>query len=211
MSAGARPKPDEAAGAAPSRWRRINWINSAALIGIHAGSLLVFWTGFSRPAAIAALVVYWTEIFGISAGYHRYFAHHSFRTSRWFQFALAFLGGTAAQMGPLWWSSYHRRHHADADGPGDVHSPRQDGLLWAHVGWVLDANSAGMDPNYVRDWLRYPELRWLDRLRWLPPLTVIVALAALGGWLARFAPDWAPGRCRWSRGGSSSRRPSATR
>jgi stearoyl-CoA desaturase (delta-9 desaturase) len=188
MSAGARPRPDAEGRAAPSRWRRINWINSAALIGIHAGSLLVLWTGISRPAAIAALVVYWTEIFGVSAGYHRYFAHHSFRTSRGFQFALAFLGGTAAQMGPLWWSSYHRRHHADADGPGDVHSPRQDGLLWAHVGWVLDANSAGMDPNYVRDWLRYPELRWLDRLRWIPPLTVIVALAALGGWLAWLAP-----------------------
>ncbi len=181
------------AGAAPSRWRRISWINSSALIGIHAGALIVFWTGVSGPAAIAALIVYWTQIFGVSAGFHRYFSHRSFRTSRGFQLALAFLGGIAAQMGPLWWASYHRRHHAFADGPEDVHSPRQSGLLWAHVGWVLDANSARMDQRYVKDWLPYPELRWLDRMRWVPPLALVAALAAVGGWLARAAPAWGAG------------------
>lgn len=183
MSARAGLPREDGAGGAFVRLGRANWVNSAALIGIHGGAGLAFWTGISRPAAIAALVVYWTEIFGLSAGYHRYFAHRSFKTSRGFQLVLAILGAIPAQMGPLWWSSYHRRHHADADGPGDVHSPRQDGLAWAHVGWVLHANSAEMDPSYVRDWLSYPELRWLDRMRWVPPLAVIGSLAALGYWL----------------------------
>lgn len=185
--------PIAATAAAPSRWRTVNWWNSAALVGIHAGALLVFWTGASVPALVAAAAVYWTQIFGVSAGYHRYFAHRSFRTSRAFQFLLAYLGASAAQMGPLWWVSYHRRHHARADGPGDVHSPRQAGLLWAHVGWVLDENSAAMDPRYVQDWLRYPELRWLDRLRWVPPLTVIALLAGLGFMLQAVRPEWGAG------------------
>jgi stearoyl-CoA desaturase (delta-9 desaturase) len=176
-------RPEVEAPAARSRWRRINWLNSASLLGIHAGSLLVIFSGFSRPGVIAAIVVYATEIFGISAGYHRYFAHRSFKTSRAFQTVLAFLGGISAQMGPLWWSSYHRRHHADSDGPRDVHSPRRDGLLWAHIGWVLDENSAEMDASYVRDWQRFPELCWMDRRRWVPPLAVIAALGALGAWL----------------------------
>ncbi len=182
-----------AAGAGASRWSAINWTNSAALIGVHLGALAVFWTGVSLPALVALAVVYWIQIFGVSAGYHRYFAHRSFRTSRAFQFVLAYLGAAAAQMGPLWWTSYHRRHHAHADDPRDVHSPRQSGLLWAHVGWVLDANSAQMDPRYVRDWLRYPELRWLERRRWLPPLTVIGALAAAGALLERARPEWGAG------------------
>jgi len=158
----------------------MNLASSLPLLLIHCGALLVFFVGFSWPAAVAAWCVYWTQILGVSAGYHRYFAHRTFLTSRPFQFLLAWTGAMAAQMGPLWWSSYHRRHHAHADTPRDVHSPRQDGFFWAHIGWVLFENGNQMDPRYVKDWIRFPELRWIDAYRWVPPLGVVALLAAVG-------------------------------
>jgi stearoyl-CoA desaturase (delta-9 desaturase) len=170
--------------------RKINLLNSGAIAIIHLGVLAVPLVGFSWPALVAAWLVYWTQVFGVSAGYHRYFAHRSFRTSRAFQFVLAWLGALSAQMGPLWWTSYHRRHHAHSDRQLDTHSPRQSGFWWAHIGWVLHENGNQMDARYVKDWSRYPELRWLDRWRWLPPLTGVLALTLVGWMMQRFAPQW---------------------
>ena len=44
------------------------------------------------------------------------------------------------------------------------------------------------DQRYVRDWLRFPELRFLDRLDWLVPLLLAIGLFGLGEILAAFAP-----------------------
>jgi stearoyl-CoA desaturase (delta-9 desaturase) len=178
-----------AAASAPGS-RQIAWLASIPVFVIHFGWLAVFWTGVSWPAVIAAVAVYWIQIFGVSAGYHRYFAHRTFRTSRAFQFVLGWLGATSAQMGPLWWSSFHRRHHAHTDQPGDVHSPRQSGFWWAHMGWILERANLKSDPRFVRDWAEVPEIRWLDSVRWLPPLSAIVTLALLGAVLQRTRPEW---------------------
>jgi stearoyl-CoA desaturase (delta-9 desaturase) len=170
-------------------WRDINPWSGIPLLFFHAGSLLVLWVGFSWPALAAFLIVYWLQIFGISAGFHRYFAHRSFRTSRAFRFLLALIGTSASQMGPLWWSSHHRRHHRYADREGDLHSPGLDGFLWSHVGWILCDEYAPTDVSYVKDWARYPELRWLDRLRQLPPLAVGAITFGAGHWLAATRPE----------------------
>jgi hypothetical protein len=58
---------------------------------------------------------YFLRMFGITAGYHRYFAHRAYKTSRVFQFVLAWLGCSALQKGPLWWAAHHRRHHRHSD------------------------------------------------------------------------------------------------
>ena len=69
------------------------------------------------------------RMFGITAGYHRYFSHRSYRTSRWFQFVLAWIGCSAMQKGPLWWAAHHRHHHRYSDREEDLHSPKQQRLL----------------------------------------------------------------------------------
>src|SRR6202162_3891590 len=70
---------------------------------IHLGGFAVLWTGASARALMLGLALYVVRIFAIGAGYHRYFAHRAFRTSRVFQFGLAFLSLTSAQRGILWW------------------------------------------------------------------------------------------------------------
>ena len=71
-----------------------------------------------------ALGGYGLRMWAVTAGYHRYFAHRSYKTSRAFQLLLAVLGATTMQNGPIWWASVHRRHHrVRRTGRGDL--PRQ--------------------------------------------------------------------------------------
>jgi stearoyl-CoA desaturase (delta-9 desaturase) len=155
------------------------------LLAVHAGALLVLWTGWSAGALAVAAAVYGVRAFGLTVGYHRYFAHRAFRTSRAFQLVLAVLGASAAQLGPLWWAAQHRRHHLHSDGEDDPHSPRR-GLWWAHMGWLLCRRYSTTDLALVPDLARYPELRFLDRFPVLPPLALAALLYGLGGleWLA---------------------------
>src|SRR5205085_3817153 len=51
---------------------------------------------------------------GVTVGFHRYFSHRAFKTTRWVQFLLACAGCTALQRGPLWWAHHHRLHHRHA-------------------------------------------------------------------------------------------------
>jgi stearoyl-CoA desaturase (delta-9 desaturase) len=78
--------------------------------------------------------------------------------------------------------AHHRRHHRYSDSPEDPHSPLSHGVWWSHVGWILAPDYAETNWQEVRDLSRYPELRWLDRNHWLPPLAVAGLCLLLGGW-----------------------------
>src|SRR6185312_15230264 len=125
--------------------------SSIAFVLVHLACLGVFWTGVTAPAVMLALALYGVRIFAIGAGYHRYFAHRAFRTSRAFQFVLAFLAQTSAQRGALWWAAHHRRHHRHADTDFDVHSPVRRGFLYAHLGWIFVPRNHDTDHAAVRD------------------------------------------------------------
>jgi stearoyl-CoA desaturase (delta-9 desaturase) len=148
--------------------------------GIHAGCLLAFWTGVSALDLALCLGLLYLRMFGITAGYHRYFAHRSYRTSRVFQFLLALLGTTAVQKGPLWWAAGHRRHHRYSDQPGDMHSPRE-GFWWSHTGWIFSTRWDRTEIESIRDFARYPELLWLNRWHVVPPAALAVLCYAVGG------------------------------
>ncbi|MCO5167584.1 MAG: acyl-CoA desaturase [Planctomycetes bacterium] len=119
-------------------------------------------------------LMYALIMFGITAGYHRYFSHRSFRTSRAFQFVLALLGTLAIQKGVLWWAAHHRRHHRESDQEGDVHSPVRRGFWWSHVGWIMSPDFMETDFDGIKDMARYPELRWLNQHFILPFVAMCV-------------------------------------
>jgi stearoyl-CoA desaturase (delta-9 desaturase) len=134
-----------------------------------------------RDVGLAA-TSYSLQVLGVTAGYHRYFSHHAFKTSRTFQFVLAWLGCAAMHNGPLWWASSHRRHHRYSDRSGDPHSPALGGLWHAHLGWVLSGENDHPDLANVRELARFPELRFLDRFKWLPTLATGAVCALAFGW-----------------------------
>ncbi len=161
---------------------RVLWLNSIPFLAVHAVALATpFLAPFEWKWGLLVLGTYYLRMFGITAGYHRYFSHRSFRTGRAFQFLLAFLGATATQKGVLWWAANHRDHHRHSDGPEDIHSPIQRGFYWSHVGWILSARHHQTKLDRVKDLARYPELRWLDRWHAVPSVLFAVALLAIGG------------------------------
>ena len=147
---------------------------------IHAACLLAFYTGVSGSDIALCLGIFGLRMFAITGGYHRFFAHRAFKTSRAFQFVLAFLGCTATQKGPLWWCGWHRHHHANSDTEKDLHSP-QFGFWYSHQGWILDSAWHQTPTELIRDFARYPELEWLNRYHFVPPLLLGLALFAFGG------------------------------
>lgn len=175
---------DRSQGSARPR-RRINWAGSIPFFTIHALAVAgVIVLGWSWWGAALAIGLYLVRMFGVTAGYHRYFSHRAFKTSRVGQLVLALLAMSSVQKGVLWWASHHRVHHKRSDQRGDVHSVLLDGFWWSHVGWILSRDYEATDHDRVRDLARYPELVWLDRYYLVPPTVLGALLFAFGGWWA---------------------------
>lgn len=160
--------------------QKIDILGNIPFISIHIASLLIFWVGFSWVALITCFFLWFIRMFGITAGYHRYFSHRAYKTTRWFQFVLAILGNAAAQLGPLWWAAHHRHHHRFSDTEADFHSPIRHGFWWSHVGWVLCPQYSKTNEQDIRDFARYPELRFLNRFHMIVPIALAVTVTAIG-------------------------------
>jgi len=157
-------------------------VSAFLLLGMHLAVLAVFFVPFSWGVVALALGSYLLRMFAITAGYHRYFSHRSYKTSRAFQLVLAAIGTASMQNGPLWWASWHRRHHKNADTPLDPHSPAHIGLWRAHLGWVLEEGSEDTDFSNIKDLTCYPELRFLDRHKWIPLVVYAIGCFLVAGW-----------------------------
>ncbi len=167
---------------------RIELVRITPFILLHLSCFGVFFVGFSLVAVTIALLLYALRMFAITGFYHRYFSHKAFKTSRLVQFIFAFVAASAAQRGPLWWASHHRHHHANSDKPDDSHSPVQHGFFWSHITWFLTNKNFMPKSERVKDLLRYPELKFLDRFDIIAPLSLAISLYVLGSCLEANAP-----------------------
>jgi stearoyl-CoA desaturase (delta-9 desaturase) len=158
---------------------KLDRANSIPFFAAHLVALCgPFFVGFSWKLVVLAIVLYFVRMAGVTIGYHRYASHRSFKTSRAFQFVLAFWAQTSVQKGMLWWAAHHRNHHKYSDEPEDIHSPKK-GFWWSHVGWMLCRKYAGTAE--IKDLSRYPEIRFLNQFHLVPPVLLAVALFLLGG------------------------------
>ena len=174
---------------ADREYERVDWLRCAPFIAMHIGCLAVLLVGVSPIAVAAAVLLFILRMFIVTAFYHRYFSHRTFKTSRPVQLIFAILGCTAGQRGPLWWAAHHRKHHNHADQEPDLHSPQIVGFLHAHMGWFMTTKGFQTDTRVIRDWMQYPELRWVNRLDWLPLLVLALLTWAAGALLERYAPS----------------------
>jgi len=168
--------------------RAFNLVRVIPFIALHLACLLVYFTGTSTFAVMFALVFFWLRMFAITGFYHRYFAHKTFKTSRTTQFFFGVLGASSAQRGPLWWAAHHRHHHQHSDQEKDLHSPHQGGFWWAHAGWFTCDAGFSMNERKVRDWLKFPELRFINRFDALVPAIAALLIYGIGEGLAAWAP-----------------------
>src|ERR1700712_4657065 len=107
------------------------------ILGIPAMGLVAsFWTPLRwQTAAWAVIYYFWTGL-GITAGYHRLWAHKSYNASLPLSVFLALVGGGAVEGSIRWWSRDHRAHHRYTDTNKDPYSVRK-GLLYSHLGWMV--------------------------------------------------------------------------
>ena len=149
---------------------------------VHLICFAAIWTGITWQAVAIGIFLYWVRIFAIGAGYHRYFSHRSYATSRAFQFVLAVLSQSTAQKSVLWWAAKHRHHHLHSDTECDVHSPRHKGFLYSHLGWLFSRRHHKADLVKVADLACYTELMWLHRFELVPAVGLGALCLLIGGW-----------------------------
>jgi stearoyl-CoA desaturase (delta-9 desaturase) len=158
-------------------------------IALHLAVLGVFLVPFHWQYLVLLSGTYWVRMFGVTAGYHRYFSHRSYKLNRFFQLLLAILAQSSGQKSVLWWAAHHRVHHQHSDKDPDIHSPGLRGFWWAHVGWVISNDHDSYDPRLIQDFAKFPELRFLDRYHWLPVVglgAIIFFTGGLGAFLWGF-------------------------
>ena len=151
---------------------------------IQASALLVFAVPFRWAFIGLWAASHFVRAVGLTLAYHRYYAHRAFRMHRVTQFVWTFIGAAAMQKGPLWWAGHHVNHHKFADREGDPHSPMVSGVYYAHVGWFLnDAKYDRVEATnpVLREFGSVPEIAWIDRNFWAPPIVLAVALYFAGG------------------------------
>jgi stearoyl-CoA desaturase (Delta-9 desaturase) len=160
---------------------RISILLAIPFAVIHLLSLGIFFFSFHWAYLFACLALLAVRMFFVTAGYHRYFSHRSYKTSRAFQFVIAFMAMTSSQKGILWWAAHHRHHHRHSDQEDDLHSPTLFGFFWSHVGWIVSDKYNDTRFDYVGDFAKFPELRWLNKYHVVPPAALAIALFLLGG------------------------------
>ncbi|GAA6024971.1 hypothetical protein JCM10207_008122 [Rhodosporidiobolus poonsookiae] len=117
--------------------KNINVISTIALTVVPALSIYgALTTELRWQTALWAVAYYFFSGLGITAGYHRLWAHRAYTASLPLQYFLM-LGGSASFQGSVkWWARGHRAHHRYTDTDLDPYSA-QKGFWWSHVGWML--------------------------------------------------------------------------
>lgn len=168
----------------------VEWVRCIPFIILHVGCLGVIWTGWSWTAVGVAAFLYFFRMFAITGFYHRYFSHRSFQTSRVCQFLFGLAGASAVQRGPLWWAYHHRHHHQHSDDEHDVHSPKQKGFWWSHMGWITSRANFPTDYERVKDLAKFKELVFLNRFDTVVPVILAAGLFGAGVYLESAFPAW---------------------
>ena len=151
---------------------RVEWFRCLPYIAIHIAAIFAFFYPVTIACIVLAVVSYSIRMFSITAFYHRYFSHRTFKTSRIVQFIGAFIACSSGQRGPLWWAAHHRRHHRHSDTDEDVHSPHTKGIFWSHTLWFMTDYAVPTFLKEIPDLLKFKELRFLNRYDWVPLLAL---------------------------------------
>lgn len=147
------------------------------------GGFFFFKSGVHFADFLTFFVFYQLSLFGLSVGSHRYFSHRSFKTSTFFESLLFILASSTLQYSPLYWASFHRKHHQFTDKPGDPHSPwtkevPHSNLFWgwihSHFLWGFSFDFNKTVSQYSPDLLAKKHLLILHRIHYPIGLSFIL-------------------------------------
>jgi stearoyl-CoA desaturase (delta-9 desaturase) len=175
------------------RWQQVNWPNSLFLvstlvIALTGVPLYVWSAGFDSFQAILFLGFFCATGLSITLGYHRLFAHLTFK-ARWpVRLFTVVFGAAAFENSVLCWAADHRKHHKFVDQDDDPYDISK-GFFHAHIGWMLSKTKAETCFDGVRDLQQDRLVRWQHRHYVLIAILAGFVLPTLlgglwGGWSA---------------------------
>ena len=128
--------------------------------------LIVAWTLITNPSWILILVLgivlyYPIHDLGFSIGYHKLFAHKSFKPKKFYPYLTTFICMLALYGGPLASSLIHREHHKHSDAERDPHSPTK-GFWHAYLGWTWSYSNQDNHLLKIHDLIK--EYPWMIRI-----------------------------------------------
>lgn len=148
--------------------------------------------GYSAGLFSFFLLFLWANGLSITAGYHRFWAHNTYKAHPLLRLFFALFGAAALQNSALIWCSGHRRHHRHVDDEQlDPYSVKK-GLWFSHIGWMLrDYESSQEDFSNAKDLQRDKILMWQHRhylaiaisMNIIPPFLIGLALGDIWGGL----------------------------
>ena len=148
------------------RTDRISWPVLLFILGYHLflAIALPLYFIYQSPSwqllTISVSIVFICGI-GITAGYHRLFAHATYKTNRFVEAIFLFITSVATQGSALRWACDHRMHHAFVDTDKDPYSVKK-GFMHAHMLWMFK-KSRDIDPKVIADLLKNPLLVFQDK------------------------------------------------
>ncbi|KAJ3291556.1 hypothetical protein HDU79_002281 [Rhizoclosmatium sp. JEL0117] len=169
----------------------IDWKHVVILFGTPLIALYGFaTTPLQTPTFWWSVLYYFFTGLGITAGYHRYWAHRSYDATRTWQFIILAAGTGAMEGSVKWWGRGHRIHHRFTDTDKDPYNAKR-GFLWAHIGWMImkqkknatvDISDFNSDP-----WIRFQHKYYLYLAVFMAFIfPTLVAGLGWGDWVGGF-------------------------
>ncbi|PWN96938.1 putative stearoyl-CoA desaturase [Tilletiopsis washingtonensis] len=160
----------------PIQWKNIlSEIQWVSFIILTSTPLLAVYGMCTTPlqlkTAVWAGVYYFFTGLGITAGYHRLWAHRSYVASRPLEYFLALMGSGAVEGSIHWWARGHRAHHRYTDTDLDPYGAHH-GLLWSHLGWMIVKPRRKPGVADISDLRRHPVIRFQHRF-YLPLIVIM--------------------------------------
>ena len=152
------------------------WTTIGGLGVLHVGALLgIVWIVVhpSLATLVLALALHAVSGMSMTSGYHRLFAHRTYRASAPVRWVMLVFGAATFQNSALSWSADHRAHHADTDGPSDPH-PITRGAWFAHLIWLFRRRVASADVSRLSDLWAVRSIRLQHR--WYAAIAIGVGL-----------------------------------
>ncbi|NOT29242.1 MAG: acyl-CoA desaturase [Planctomycetes bacterium] len=146
--------------------QRLDWTNLVFLALGHAlAAAALLWLALVQASPwTIGLGFLWFALCGVSitGGYHRLFAHPTYKAHPVLRLFYLVFGAAAVQNSALKWSADHRVHHAKTDKDEDPYNITR-GFWWAHIGWVLYRDPREIDTRSVKDLSSDPLIVWQDK------------------------------------------------
>ncbi|MBD2178137.1 fatty acid desaturase [Pseudanabaena sp. FACHB-1998] len=165
---------------------KLSWASVIFFTIVHGLALLAPWFFTWSALGVMILLHWFLGSIGICLGYHRLLSHRSFQVPKWLEYAIALIGATALQGGPIFWVAGHRLHHAHTeDVEKDPYSARR-GFWWSHLLWMIYPSDDFFVPEKYRKYA--PEMSrdrfylLLDKYYLLLQIPLGIGLYLLGGW-----------------------------